>query len=177
MKLKHHPMLKKLLLISIPVLFAVVGCNNSKKDDASVPGMSHYDLSNFGVPITLNVPDTTKTKLELVAQGSGSIEIRSGKDFQIIITPGEGDFQLKKSDIASDDVKKFKRYVVEEPTTLIWESQVSGLEPEFHFFTVVKVGKDSYLIEDIKDGDPFSEVAIQKMADAAKSIKAKESGS
>lgn len=169
-------MLKKLLLLALPALFVITGCNNSKNDDNNIPGMSQYDLSSFGALVTINVPDTTKTKLEIVAQGSGSIEIRSGKDFQISITPGEGDFPLKKSDISSDDVKKFKRYVVDEPTSLIWESQVSGLEPEFHFYTVIKAGKDSYLVEDIKEGDPFSEKAIQKMADAAKSIKAKEAG-
>lgn len=167
-------MLKKLLLFAIPALFTITGCNNSKKDDSAIPGMSVYDLGTYGAPITINVPDTTKTKLDLVAQGTGSIEIRSGKDFQITITPGEGDFQLKKSDISSDDVKKFKRYVVDEPTTLIWESQVSGLEPEFHCYTVVKAGKDSYLVEDIKDADTFSETAVKKMVDAAKSIKGKE---
>jgi hypothetical protein len=170
-------MLKKLLvLIAIPALLTVAGCGNSKKADSDVPGMSQYDMSSLGVPITMNVPDTTGAKLETVSQGSGTIEIKSGKDFQLSITPGEGDFALKKSDISSDEVKKFKRYVVDEPTTLIWESQVSGLDPEFHFYVVAKAGKDSYLIEDIKDGDAFSEAAIKKMVDAAKSVKAKEAG-
>jgi len=169
-------MLKKaILFLAIPALFATVSCGDKKKGGDEVPGMSQYDLSSYGAHIVLNVPDTTKTKLEVAAQSSGSIEIKSGKDFQISVTPGEGDFALKKSDISSDEVKKFKRFVIDEPTALIWESQVSGMESEFHFYTVIKAGKDSYLIEDIKDGDSFNEAAVRKMMEAAKSAKAKES--
>ncbi len=168
-------MLKKLiLLVTITALITGTGCGNSKKGSNEIPGMSAYDLSALGTPATINVPDTTKTKLETSAQSSGSMVIKSGKDFQISITPGDGDLTLKKGDVSSDEVKKFKRYLVDEPNSLVWEAQVSGLEPEFHFYTVVKVGNDSYVIEDVKDADSFSEKAIQKMNDAAKSLRAKE---
>ncbi|MCC6691738.1 MAG: hypothetical protein IT235_09420 [Bacteroidia bacterium] len=168
-------MLKKLLLlIAAPILLMICSCGNNKKTEIETPGMSVIDFSSLGIPITMNVPDTTKTKLETVAQGSGTIEIKSGKDFQINITPGEGDFQLKKSDVSSDEVKKLKRFVIDEPSLLVWEAQISGMESEFHFYTAIKVGKDSYVIEDIKDTDTFGEASIQKMVDAAKSIKGKE---
>lgn len=169
-------MIKKLLVaFAITAFFTTTGCT-SKDSNTNIPGMSQYDLSSLGTPITINVPDTTKTQLEVISQGSGSVMIKSGKDFQLIITPGEGDFQLKKDDLAVDDVKKLKRYVTEEPTLLIWESQISGLEPEFHFYTSVKVGNDSYVVENIKENDIFSEAAIKKMVEATKSIKATEAG-
>ena len=161
------------MFAAIPALLLAVGCGNSNKGNGDIPGMSQIDLTSYGSPLILSVPDTTKTKLEVLAQSSGTIEIKSGKDFQLSITPGEGDFALKKSDISSDDVKKFKRYVADEPSSLIWEAQVSGLEPEFHFYTVIKSGKDSYIMEDLKDGDNFTEAAVKKMMDTAKSAKSK----
>jgi hypothetical protein len=168
-------MIKKLILLfTVPVLLSMSGCGHSKKEGNDIPGMSVYDLSTLGTPATIDVPDTTSTKLEAALQSSGTIVIKSGKDFQISITPGEGDVALKKSDISSDDVKKFKRFVVDEPNSLIWEAQVNGLSPEFHFYTIVKTGKESYVIEDIKDADSFGEESIKKMTEAAKTIKVKE---
>ncbi len=170
-------MTKKLLFaFAVMAFFTTTSCNSGKESNTNVPGMSQYDLGSLGTPIIISVPDTTKTQLEVISQGSGSVMIKSGKDFQLIITPGEGDFQLKKDDLASDDVKKLKRYVTEDPTLLIWESQISGLEPEFHFYTSVKVGNDNYVVENIKESDIFSEAAIKKMVEAAKSIKATEAG-
>src|ERR1035438_1767862 len=122
-------MLKKLILLfTLPLLLIGTGCGNSKKGNNGSAGMSVYDLTSLGQPYTINVPDTTKTKLDPSAQSSGSIVIKSGKDFQIAINPGDGDIALRKSDISGDDVKKFKRFVMEDANTLIWESQVSGLE-------------------------------------------------
>ncbi len=168
-------MFKKLFfLLAVPVYFTVSGCGQSATRDKNIPGMSVYDLSAYNAPITIYVPDTTKTKLEPSLQSSGSITIKSGKDFQISITPGEGDIALTKGDIKDADVKKFKRYLRDDPDAIIWESQVSGMDSEYHFYTIVKAGKDSYVIEDLKDGDAFSEAAILKMMEAAKSIKVKE---
>lgn len=173
--IQKNTMFRKLLfLLAIPVYFTVTGCGQSAANNKNIPGMSVYDLSSYNAPITIYVPDTTKTKLEPSLQSSGSINIKSGKDFQISITSGEGDMALTKGDIKDADVKKFKRYLMDEPDAIIWESQVSGMESEYHFYTIVKAGKDSYVIEDMKDGDAFSEAAIRKMMDAAKSVKVKE---
>jgi hypothetical protein len=171
-------MLKKLILLfMVPLVLIGTGCGNSNRGKSDNAGMSVYDLTSLGQPLTINVPDTSKTKLEPSAQSSGSIVIKSGKDFQITITPGEGDIALKKSDISGDDVKKFKRFVLDEPNSLIWESQVSGMESEFHFYTVIKIGKESFVIEDLKDADNYTESAIKKMVEAAGTLKAKEAKS
>lgn len=76
-----------------------------------------------------------------------------------------------KSDIAGNDVNKFKRYINDEPTLLFWESEIT--QPEFHFYTVVKPGAVSYIIQDIKE-EMFSEKSAQTMVDAAKTLKAKQ---
>jgi hypothetical protein len=124
-----------------------------------------------GNQLSIMVPDSTRGKLEIVEQSWGATEIKVGKEFQISVTEGEGDIALTKSDIAGNDVNKFKRFVKDEPTLLFWESQIT--DPEFHFYTVVKPGAISYVVEDIK-GEIFSEKSTQTMIDAAKTLKAKE---
>ena len=171
---KQNKQMKKLiLLLAAPAILTMVSCGGSKKDDAtvSIPGMTEVNLQINGNQLSIMVPDSTKGKMELIEQSWGATEIKVGKDFQISISEGEGDIALTKSDIAGNDVNKFKRYVKEEANFLFWESEITG--PEFHFYTIVKPGTVSYIVEDIK-GEIFDEKAAQTMIDAAKSLKAKE---
>jgi hypothetical protein len=167
-------MKKIFLLIIIPSVLLLTNCKNQKSDDVnnSTSGIRQVQIKINGNSLSLMVPDSTKGKVEVVDQSWGATEIKVGKDFQISISEGEGDIALKKSDIAANDVNKFKRYVKDEAGLLFWESQIT--EPEFHFFCIQKVGTTSYNVEDIK-GDIFSEPAVQSMIDAVKSMKAETS--
>jgi hypothetical protein len=165
-------MKKILLLLAAPAILFFAGCGGSKTEETvTIPGMMQTTVTVNGNQLSIMVPDSTKGKLEVVEQSWGATEIKVGKEFQISITEGEGDLALTKSDIAGNDVNKFKRFVKDEPTLLFWESQIT--EPEFHFYTIVKPAAVSYVVEDIK-GEIFSEKAVQTMIDAAKTIKAKE---
>ena len=161
-----------LLLFASSILF-FASCAGSKKEEttASMSGMMEVDLKMNGTPLSIMVPDSTKGKVEIVEQPWGATEIQVGKDFQISIEEGEGDIALMKSDIAGNDVNKFKRFVKDETTLLFWESAITA--PECHFYTIVKPGTVPYVIQDIK-GDVFSENAVQTMVDAAKTLKTKE---
>ena len=165
-------MIKKLLiLLAVPVLFALQGCKTKGTDDsAQLPGMNEVDLNQYGLALAIQAPDESKGKIEVTNPLSGGTEIRVGKEFQIIIKLEDGDLALRKSDIAADDVNKFKRYVIDEPTTILWESQIT--DPEFHFYTIVKAGKDTYVIEDIKE-EHFSESGAKAMLESAKALKVK----
>lgn len=167
-------MKKILLLLATPAMLFMASCGGSKTDSttASMPGMMETTIAVNGTKLSIMVPDSTKGKLEVVEQSWGATEIKVGKEFQISISEGEGDIALTKSDIAGNDVNKFKRFVKDEPTLVFWESQIT--EPEFHFYTVVKAGTASYVVEDIK-GEVFNEKATQTMIDAAKTLKVKDS--
>jgi hypothetical protein len=166
-------MKKILLLLAAPTILFFGACGGSKTDEtaATMPGMMETTITVNGNQLSLMVPDSTKGKLEVVEQSWGATEVKVGKEFQISITESEGDIALTKSDIAGNDVNKFKRFVKDEPTLLFWESQIT--EPEYHFYAIVKAGAVSYVVEDIK-GEIFNEKNTQTMIDAAKTLKAKE---
>jgi hypothetical protein len=166
-------MKKVFLLLAAPAMIFFASCGGTKTEEAtaSMPGMMETNITVNGNHLSIMVPDSTKGKLEVVEQSWGATEIKVGKDFQISITEGEGDIALTKSDIAGNDVNKFKRFVKDEPTLVFWESEITG--PEYHFYSVVKAGTSSYVIEDIK-GEVFTEKGVQTMIDASKTLKAKE---
>jgi len=166
-------MKKLFLLLAAPAMLFLASCGGSKNNDqsAALPGMIETTISVNGNQLTLMVPDSTKGKLEVQEQSWGATEIKVGKDFAISITEGEGDLALTKSDIAGNDVNKFKRFIKDEPNTLFWESEITA--PESHFYTIVKPATVSYVVEDIK-GQQFTEKDVQTMLDAAKTLKPKD---
>ncbi|MCW3086238.1 MAG: hypothetical protein JWP12_3604 [Bacteroidetes bacterium] len=165
-------MKKLLLLLAAPALLFFAACGGTKPaDTAAMPGMTETTITVNGNQLTLMVPDSTKGKLEVVEQSWGATEVKVGKEFQISITEGEGDVALTKSDIAGNDVNKFKRFIKDEPTLLFWESEITA--PECHFYTIVKPATVSYVVEDIK-GEMFNEKTAQTMIDAAKTLKPKD---
>ncbi len=165
-------MKKLLLLLAVPAILFFASCGGSKTDaPVSMPGMMEVTLKINGNSLSIMLPDSTKGKMEMVEQSWGATEIKVGKMFQISISEGEGDIALTKSDIAGNDVNKFKRFLKDESGLLFWESEIT--EPEFHFYLVEKVGVVSYLLEDIKE-EHFNEKQIQTMIDAAKTLKVKE---
>lgn len=166
-------MKKALLLLALSAILINTGCDDPKKENVVTvkPGMMELNLKVNGNSLAITVPDSSIGKLEMAEQSWGATEIKVGKHFQLSISEGQGDITLKKSDISGDEVNKFKRYIKEEPNTLFWESAIT--EPEFHFYTVEKVGPVFYLIENIKE-EHFTEKDVQQMLESAKSLKLQE---
>ncbi|MBA3663303.1 MAG: hypothetical protein H0W61_03720, partial [Bacteroidetes bacterium] len=134
--------------------------------------MNVLDLSKYGKPFAIFVPDTVAAKLEVVQQTYGALDIKVGKSFAVSINEQAADIELRKKDLKDDEVNKFKSFSTEEPNSILWESEIAG-KPEYHFIINQKVGTTDYSIEDIRntDAEPFGKEAIQKMYDSAKNIK------
>lgn len=166
--------MKKLftLLSALTLAVAITSCGGKEtKQDIQAPaGMVALDLSKYGKQFSMFVPDTTAQKLEITEQSWGALEIKVGKNFQVSITEDPGDIELRKSDIKSNDVNVFKSFIIEEPLTIMWESSIT--QPEYHFYSIQKVGANSYVFEDIvpANGEPLGKEAIQKMLDSAKQL-------
>lgn len=162
------------LIMAFALIVTLQSCGGKKEDQPAVEapaGMVTLDLSKYGKPFTIFVPDSTFGKLEIMEQTWGALEIRIGKNFQLSITEDPGDLELRKSDVKADEVNKFKSFIVEEPATIMWESEIT--KPEFHFYSIQKLGNATYVFEDIKssEAEPFSKESIQKMLDSAKGLK------
>lgn len=166
--------MKKIFILlsafTLSISIASCGSKNEKQNIEAPAGMVALDLSKFGKQFSVFVPDTTASKLEVVEQSWGALEIKVGKGFHLSISEDPGDIELKKSDIKSNDVNVFKSFVIEEPLTIMWESSIT--KPEYHFYSIQKVGNNTYVFEDVvpADGEPLSKESVQKMLDSAKKI-------
>jgi len=175
--MKHLNHLIKLTLV-LALMAGIASCGG-KKDDGqeqltAPAGMRYLDISRTGMNLYVLTPDSTKGILDTVVQSSGEYLVKVGPGFQVSITENAGDIAQKKADITNDDVNKLKKYVIDDATTLMWESGIADLS-EFHFYHIAKVGDRTYVFEDIK-GEAFTQDAVQKMLDACKGAKEKMTG-
>lgn len=165
------------LFIAGVLLLSVTGCSSSKGqgDNMTAPaGMIAIDLSSNAIPVIVNVPDTVSNgTLKITENGQGGVDITVGSNFKLTVIEGSGDMVLKKTDISTDEVKKFKRFLTDTPDAIVWESQVEGMDPEYHFYEIVKVGDKSFEVYELS-GEVFTEKTINDMMNAGKSIRLKE---
>lgn len=169
--------MKKLNLLVITgtlLAFLFSACNSKKDEEIKAPeGMRAVDLSKYGKTFIMFVPDSTQGRLEITEQPGGLLEVKVGKQFDVIIKEGEEDIAFRKSDLSNDDVYKIKQFMVDEPTAIAWEWAIGDMPSEYHFVTVQKAGNSAYTFEDnrISDGAPFSKSSIEKMLESCKNIK------
>ena len=170
-------MKKFFLFVGCISVLALSSCGSGKKDDTTntnIPqGMIAADLSTQGLAALVNFPDSTTGTLEIIPNAQGGADVKVGTNFQMTIIEGPGNMEMKKKDITSDEIRKFVKYVVEDANTIVWEWQMEGGEPEYHFYTIVKSGNKSYEVFDVA-GETYSEKAATQMLDAAKSVRPKE---
>lgn len=151
---------------------AFISCGSKKEEAIVAPqGMHVLDLSRYGKPFAIFVPDTTAAQFEVIEQPSGSLDIKVGKNFALSINEQPADIELRKKDIKEDDVNKFKSFIAEEPNAIFWQSEIT--QPEYHFLMNQKIGSSEYSFEDIRDpeANPLGKDAVQRMFDSSKNIK------
>lgn len=167
----NHTYFKQFVLALI-IGAGAFSCGEKKSESIVAPeGMHIVDLSRYGKPFAIFVPDTVASKLTITEQSSGALEIQVGKTFGISINEQSADLELRKADIKGDEVNKLKSFIKEEPTAIMWESAIT--DPECHFIINQKIGNSEYSFEDLMntDGNNYSKEAIQKMFDSCKNIK------
>ncbi len=164
------------LMSAAIIVSSLISCGGKKTEEAIVApaGMNVLDLSKYGKPFVIFVPDTVAAKLSITQQSYGALDIKVGNNFAISINEQPADLEMKKKEIKEEETNKFKSFVVEEPTAIFWESEI--VKPEFHFMLNQKIGNTDYSFEEVKstESEPFSKDAIQKMFDSAKNIKEKK---
>lgn len=159
--------------LSIALFLSMCSCSGDKDNQEIIApqGMHTLNLNRFGKPFAIFVPDTVANKLSFTEQTNGALDIRVGTNFAISINEQAADLEMRRMDIKDDEVNKFKTYITDEPTAILWESEI--VQPEFHFLLNQKIGDNNYSFEDIRDteNNAFGKDAIQKMFDSCKNIK------
>lgn len=178
-------MYKKLTFYALAfALVALVACkhgDNDNTDDAPLaPGMVRLDLSKAGIQATIDVPDTVNKQHGIEAQSSGGVNVFVGKGFHIVINVSGEPIAMKKSDANGDDINKPKAWVVDDSTDLLYSTQkdtnaFANAKEEFHFYALVRKGKATYYVEDLRQGTDgtvyvFSKEQAQTMLTAAKTL-------
>ncbi len=168
--------MKKLFLsIALFSSLFMASCGGDKKEGETTEGAAtvadlaagEYDLTAGGLPFVIKAPNDPA----ITSPVAGSYELKCSELFQMQINEGAGDLELVKSDIKTNEVFKFKRFIAEEANGVFYESEFQG-KPSFHFFVVQKTGSSVYEIQDNK-AKQFSEEDTKTMFESAKSIKAK----
>lgn len=142
------------------VLFA---CHEAPQQP-KIKGKVQLDLTAYGKPFSLMVPDTTKTRFTINEQVSGALEVRVGDFFGIVINEQACDLELKRNDVVGDEVNKLKTFKESEKNELVWESELAGRQ-ELHFMINKTVGTATYCFEDLRteEGLAFTPEQTQKM--------------
>lgn len=177
-------MKKIVLALLFPASLMMIGCPEPKDEtealsenqrrDPALKGTIQVDISEYGLPLMITIPDTMNSPLNIVVQDWGETEIRVGKNFQIKIAEG-GDMELRKSDLADDLLYTQVNYTVEESDVIQYsqgKSDDEHFKPKHHFYMVKSINGITYEIQDIVGEIDFSPSAITKMLNASKALEA-----
>ncbi len=166
MKFKFTSLLTALCAV---ILFS---CGPEKVEDkpAVAPeGMKFLSLAHSGMNIQVAIPDNPKFQIDTVKSADDAYVINVGPTFGIVVKEDAGDIADLKTMINGDEVYKVKKTLIDDATTLMWESGIEGMQSQFHFYTIIKLGARSYVIKDnVSSSEPFNEESIKKMYEAAK---------
>jgi len=156
MRLRH-------IFISVGIGMLCIACQEAPQQP-KIKGKVQLDLTAYGKPFSLMVPDTTKTRFVITEQVSGALEVRVGDFFGIVINEQACDLELKRNDVMGDDVNKLKVFKESEKNELVWESEFAGHQ-ELHFMINKTVGTATYCFEDLRteEGFAFTLDQTQKM--------------
>ncbi|TND10379.1 MAG: hypothetical protein FD123_21 [Bacteroidetes bacterium] len=163
----------------MPVLFNACGDKKGTEQvDETIPaGMMALDLTPYGFPLKINIPDSTANmgKLE-VSEGEswGGVSIRIGKTFQLNINVGDEEstnLKMQKELLAATDAGECT-YTTESDSLLVYVTKFGEEVKRNHFYQVIKIGTEKYVIRDINDPEnEFLEDHIKKMMESAKTLR------
>lgn len=150
---------------------AAEGEESGTESTEAVTG-AETDLSEYGMPFSIVVPEAGSGQVEIMANDWGGVEIVKGETYMVSIAYGEGDLDLLKFDLEEDDL--YTGSILEEGENfLLYKKEIpeSGMDAEHHFMLVFPTGDDPVEITNMKDVI-YSEDAARNMLNSAKTFKA-----
>lgn len=153
----------RFIFLFIGLGIVLLACHEAPSQP-KIKGKVQLDLTAYGKPFSVMIPDTSNTRLSIQEQVSGALEIRVGDFFGIAINEQACDLELKRNDVIGDDVNKLIAFKDSVKNELLWESVLAGRR-ELHFMINKQVGTATYCFEDLRtlEGFAFTSEQTQKM--------------
>lgn len=152
----------KHMLLFLSALGSLASCNDpantdnvsaSTDDSVAVANSANtIDLSQFDMPLIVNVPENGTTPVAVMNAEMGQVEVRAGDHFGIAITEMQPDFARLKADLERDMLLK-NTIVRETPGLVLYRSEYPDAAGVFmHFVQVVGSGARTFVVEDLRNG-------------------------
>lgn len=172
--------------IFVPVLIGLVliGCGSKESVEVVVEtppvetvafDMEKFDivdLSEYGIPATIHVPNKNTTQYDPVIEYSeekGEVRIMSGNKFNLLISESDIDKDLMVSDLESDLLFK-NTLITTEDQMLVYTSELpDGSMKTNHFCAWFSSDGSHYLIKN-DPSEEFSEHFLNRMIECVKSM-------
>lgn len=124
----------------------------TEADNAATPNGDAIDLSQFHMPLVVNVPRNGHEPMAVMNEERGRAEVRAGEHFGLIVTEMQPDFARLKADLERDMLVK-NTIVQETPDLIMYTSEFpDGTGTFTHFMQVVRIGGRTFVVEDLPDG-------------------------
>ncbi|HTL81808.1 MAG TPA: hypothetical protein VL651_08905 [Bacteroidia bacterium] len=168
-------MKKIFFLAAVTSALVWTACSGDKPattEDVVPAGMVAKDLKDQGLPLKINIPDSTNGAATITETPTG-VEVTVGAHFDILINSAsaeESDITKYKPILeAADELPK--TFTQPDSATLRWEVNL-GSAPMCHFYHTVKIGTTTYYVRDNNNSaEPFKAAEIDKMLNSAKSLR------
>jgi hypothetical protein len=172
--------MKKLLMIAafaLPLMWTACGPKEVEQTEDVIPqGMRAVSIKPMGLPVKINAPDSSFGSLDTMLTPNGA-QVRIGNNFDLLVNLGgkeETDLAAVKALVEATDAGT-STFTVNDATTLIWETKFGDMSM-FHFYTLVKVGNDTYYVRDnsFNPDNQFKKEDIDRMLESSKSLRSTE---
>lgn len=128
------------------------GTDNTADAGTTASAGNTIDLSQFDMPLLVNVPQNGHEPKAIMNDERGRAEVRAGEHFGLIVTEMAPDFARLKADLDRDMLVK-NTITQETPDLIVYTSEFpDGTGTFTHFMQVVRSGGRTFVVEDLPDG-------------------------
>ncbi len=131
-------------------------------DSTPVATIPPIDLSSHGLPLLLTPPDGQEPAI-VWKDETGTLEVKAGDHFGLVITEEPGDIPRLKAALDRDLLRK-NILLRETPDLLTYRSEFpdDATLVFMHFYLVIKAGDRAFVVQDT-EGQPFNQQDIDRM--------------
>jgi hypothetical protein len=151
------------LAVAAPLMFAERGTAAAPPTPPAV-GLQSLDIPLSGGTVTMMAPAGAFAKISF----GSTFDIAAGRTFELELGPASASLARTRQEILANNRNVFKRYVVDEPAGMVYETTFAGAA-EYHVFVAIPGLLGGLACQDTK-GPAYTEAQARAMYAACKSV-------